>query len=106
MTRSTCRLRTMTPACGLARWHGFGRPPEQVGAGESAVVGRLQELGLSDDVAAVVDRLGASTGGSVEARARLLRGQPAEAVYVLIVEQVGRRPAVTVHHSGEAAADE
>ncbi|GAA2533525.1 hypothetical protein [Pilimelia columellifera] len=52
-------------------------------ASESQVVQRIIDLGLAVDVADIVDRLGATPGGCVEARARLLRAELAEAVYVL-----------------------
>lgn len=72
---------------------------------ESAVVRRLLALGLAEHVAEVVDRLGASVGGSVEARARCMRGELAEALYVLVVENAPR-PKVTVHHSQADAEDQ
>jgi hypothetical protein len=45
---------------------------------------------------------GASPGGTVEARARCLRGELAEAIYVLVIEGP-RRPHVSLHHSREEA---
>lgn len=69
---------------------------------EPAIVQRLIELGLAADVSEIVDRLGATLGGSVEARARLLRAELAEAIYVLVVVRAGR-PITSLHHGGEGA---
>ncbi|RZU46552.1 hypothetical protein EV385_6626 [Krasilnikovia cinnamomea] len=69
---------------------------------ESAVVARLIGLGLAANVVEVVDRIGASADGAVEARARLARAERVEAVYVVVVE-TGDRPQVSVHHSREHA---
>jgi len=69
---------------------------------EPAIVHRLIELGLAADVSEIVDRLGATPGGSVEARARLLRAELAEPIYVLVIVRAGR-PIASLHHSEEEA---
>jgi hypothetical protein len=69
---------------------------------EPAIVHRLIELGLATDVSEIVDRLGATPGGSIEARARLLRADLAEAIYVLVIVRAGR-PITSLHHSEEGA---
>jgi hypothetical protein len=69
---------------------------------EPTIAHHMIDLGLAADVGEVVDRLGATPGGSVEARARHLRAELAEAVYVLVVVRVGR-PIASLHHSHEQA---
>jgi hypothetical protein len=69
---------------------------------EPAIVHRLIELGLAAHIGEIVDRLGATPGGSVEARARLLRAELTEAIYVLVVVRAGR-PITSLHHSHEEA---
>ncbi len=69
---------------------------------EPVIVRRLMTLGLAEHVAAVVDRLGATPGGTIAARARLLRGELAEAIYVLTIEDP-YRPKVSLHHSRQEA---
>ena len=69
---------------------------------EPTIAHHLIELGLAADIGEVVDRLGATVGGSVEARARLLRAELAEGIYVLIVERP-RRAITSLHHSREEA---
>jgi hypothetical protein len=84
-----------------AGWH-EATPLPQLAArlriSETLISRRLVSLGLAAHVAEVVDRLGATPGGSVEARARSMRGELAEALYVLVVKH-DRRPKVTIHHS-------
>jgi hypothetical protein len=77
----------------------------QLQMSESAIVRRLSALNLAENVVAVVDRLGASPGGSVEARARYMRGELAEALYVLVVEHTPR-PKVSIHHSQTDAEEQ
>ncbi|MGK5680624.1 hypothetical protein [Actinoplanes sp. URMC 104] len=69
---------------------------------EPAIVRHLIGLGLAADICEVVDRLGATPGGSVEARARHLRAELAEAIYVLVIARPGR-PITSLHHSREDA---
>ncbi|SNT65410.1 hypothetical protein SAMN05421812_12268 [Asanoa hainanensis] len=69
---------------------------------EPTIVHHLIKIGLAAHVGEVVDRLGATAGGSVEARARLLRAELSEAIYVVIVEG-SRRPIASLHHSAEGA---
>lgn len=69
---------------------------------EPTIAHHLIELGLAADVGEVVDRLGATPGGSVEARARHLPAELEEAVYVLVVVRAGR-PITSLHHSHEQA---
>lgn len=91
-----------------AGWRAATRLPElaaQLRMSESAIVSRLVALGIAGNVADVVDRLGAASRGSVEARARLARGERAEAVYVLVVE-TAHRPLLSVHHSQASAEDQ
>jgi hypothetical protein len=69
---------------------------------EPAIVHRLIQLGLAADVSEIVDRLGATPGGSVEARARLLRAEVAEGIYVLVIVRAGR-PITSLHHGADGA---
>jgi hypothetical protein len=69
---------------------------------EPTIAHHLIDLGLAGDVGEIVDRLGATPGGSVEARARHLRAELAEAIYVLVVVRAGR-PITSLHHSWEEA---
>jgi hypothetical protein len=69
---------------------------------EPTIAHHLIDLGLAADFGEVVDRLGATPGGSVEARARYLRAELAEAIYVLVVVRAGR-PITSLHHSHEEA---
>ncbi|GIF19616.1 hypothetical protein BJ973_006661 [Actinoplanes tereljensis] len=69
---------------------------------EPAIAHHLIGLGLAADIGEIVDRLGATSGGSVDARARQLRAELAEAIYVLVVVRAGR-PITSLHHSHEEA---
>jgi hypothetical protein len=69
---------------------------------EPTVAHHLIDLGLAADVSEIVDRLGAAPGSSVEALARHLRAELAEAIYVLVVVRAGR-PIISLHHSREEA---
>jgi hypothetical protein len=69
---------------------------------EPTIARHLIGLGLAADVGEIVDRLGATRGGSLEARARHLRAELAEAIYVRVVVRAGR-PIVSLHHSREEA---
>jgi hypothetical protein len=69
---------------------------------EPAIAHHLIELGLAADLGEVFDRLGSTPGGSVEARARHLRAELAEAIYVLVVVRAGR-PIISLHHSHQEA---
>jgi len=69
---------------------------------EPTIVHHLIDLGLAADVGEIVDRLGATPGGGLEARARHLRAELAEAIYVLVVVRAGR-PITSLHHSHEEA---
>ena len=71
---------------------------------EPTIAHHLIELGLAADVGEVVDRLGAKPGGSVEARARHVRAELEEAVFVLVVVRAGR-PITSLHHSHEQAEE-
>jgi hypothetical protein len=74
----------------------------QLQISEPTIAHHLIDLGLAADVGEVVDRLGATPGGSVEARARHLRAELAEAIYVLVVVRAGR-PITSLHHRHEDA---
>lgn len=89
---------------GWTRRAGLPDLAAELQASEPAIVRRLIELGCADDVGEVFDRLGATSGGSVEARARLLRAELAEGVYVLVVARAGR-PIVSLHHSQKEAEE-
>ena len=69
---------------------------------EPAIAHRLIQLGLAADIGKIVGRLGATPGGSVAARARLLCAELTEAIYVLVVIREGR-PITSLHHSEEEA---
>ena len=69
---------------------------------EPVIAHKLVVLGLASNVAEVEDRLGATPGGTVEARARCLRGEMAEAIYVLVIEHA-KRPHISVYHSPKEA---
>ena len=69
---------------------------------EPTIAHHLIDLGMAADVGEIVDRLGTTPGGSVEARARHLRAELAEAIYVLVVVRAGR-PITSLHHSREEA---
>jgi hypothetical protein len=69
---------------------------------EPEIAHHLIDLGLAADLGEIVDRLGATPGGSVEARARQVRAEFAEAIYVLVVVRAGR-PITSLHHSHEEA---
>jgi hypothetical protein len=69
---------------------------------EPSIVHHLIDLGLAADLGEIVDGLGATSGGSVEARARQVRAEVAEAIYVLVAVRAGR-PVTSLHHSHEEA---
>ena len=75
---------------------------KELSVSEPSIVHRIVALGLAQNVAEVVERLGATPGGTVDVRARLLRAELSEAIYVLIIDG-SRRPRTSLHHSQEEA---
>lgn len=84
-----CRLRSESEEEVLPKgWDHQTTLPELVAElqiSESTLAHHLIDLGLAADVGEVVDRLGATPGGSVEARARHLRAELAEAICLQVV---------------------
>jgi hypothetical protein len=84
---------------------------EELSASEVDVTLQLCRSGLADSVREVVDRLGATPGGTVEIRARMALDRAAASVWVLIADGVGRRVSafnrrrrhVSIHGSCEEA---
>lgn len=82
------------------------RMPElaaELGFDEEAIVRRMVREGLAANRSAIVDRLGAEPGGTLEKQARLIRDKTALEVYVLTVtDEHGAVWHTSVHTSREA----
>ncbi len=95
-------------------WQGRRPLPElasALGASEIEVALQLCRDGLAKSLQDVVDRLGATPGGTVEIRARMAVDRAAASVWLLVVDGIGRRISVfdkqrrhvSVHGSYEEA---